>query len=82
MEEAATQRRLCIPWLVHVAVLAAAGGGIALLAPWLVPLLARSFAIFAAVSTLLFPLCRRRVLLFFANYVVAAGATLYLLWRG
>jgi len=70
-----------VPWLVHVLVLAVTGGGLAFFAPFLIPLLAKSFAVFAVVATLIFPVFRERWSLWPLTCLVAAGAALGLhLW--
>jgi hypothetical protein len=78
----AEKKRLAVPWVAHLALLAAAGGSVAFFAPLLIPVLAKSFAIFAALSTILFPVCRRRWWSFFANYLVSATAAVVIFFRG
>jgi hypothetical protein len=77
----AAGKAFVIPWLLHVVILGVVGGAIVFFAPFLIPALTRPFATFVGISTILFPLCRRRWILFAANYVVAAVAAAVLFFR-
>lgn len=71
-----------IPWLMHFLVLGLSGGAIAFFAPFLIPMVAGLYGTFAALSTILFPICRRSRTLFLLNYIVSAAVALVLFFRG
>lgn len=80
--EAKERRGRVVPWFLHFLVLAVVAAALGLWVPFLLPLWWKPLLSFAALSSALFPLCRRSGVLFLLNYLVSAGVAVALVWTG